>query len=250
MRLSKPKQLGLGLVEIMVALTIGTVLVAGVVKIFAANKQGFLVQQAQTQLLQNARLASVMLASNISKAGFYQNAQDDPDTIFTAMQPSILGVDNVVAGDTKANTDTVTIRFQADGVLTDCLGATPAAGNISTNIYRVRNDNTLMCSNDNGVTELALVDNVENMQILYGEDNDGDGSVDQYLTATAVMDPDNVLSVHTALLIASGNPILPTNQSQTFALLDQTITAPPAANPDQIQRRVVERVVALRSKLP
>ena len=48
-----------------------------------------------------------------------------------------------------------------------------------------------------------VVEGVENMQIAYGEDVDGDGSADSYVRATSVSDWENVVSVRMSLLLAS-----------------------------------------------
>lgn len=59
----------------------------------------------------------------------------------------------------------------------------------------------LFSSSDGTVAEIAS--NVENMEILYGEDTNGNQVVDQYVTADAVGDMESVLSVRVNLLVAS-----------------------------------------------
>lgn len=245
----KHPQAGVGLVEIMIAMVIGLFLIGGVAQIFLSNKQSFRVQEAQSRLQENVRLVSVLLSSGMGKAGFQQIPQDDPSVLFPTAAPALSGTNDGGAGtptNTRAGTDTVTIRFQSDGTMTDCLGGVVAADVISTNTYRVRTDSVLTCS-DGGDFQ-PLLDNVENMQILYGEDTDQDRSADRYVNAGQVSNFDDVLSVHLALLLASDGDVKPAAESKAYDLVGTSITMP-SAGADRIQRRVVERVVALRNRL-
>ncbi len=71
-----------------------------------------------------------------------------------------------------------------------------------------------------GVAE-ELVENVENMQIVYGEDTDTDGTVNRYVPAgTAGLDMDRVLSVRISLLIRSPDQVRNDFDSSTYLLPD------------------------------
>ena len=52
-----------------------------------------------------------------------------------------------------------------------------------------------------GAAPQEIAEGVENMQILYGEDMDGDYSPDRYVTADLVADPLNIISVQIGLLV-------------------------------------------------
>lgn len=253
----RQRQSGFGLVEIMVALVVGLLVVAGLVQIYLSNKQSYTVQEAQSRLQENVRLASIYLTSNIAKAGFRQNFQDGESDIFT--KGIISGTNDGGAGTpagTLANTDTITIRFQRDGIITDCHGSElpkdTSLGDIVTNVFRVDANNELECSNKGGAptTWRPVLEDVQDMQVLYGEDTDADGAVDQYRNGANVSDFSNVLSVRLALLLASNDDVKPTAESKSYTLLDKNVTTPPASAPDRIQRRVIERVIALRNRLP
>jgi len=243
-------QIGFGLIEIMIALVIGLLLVAGLVRVFTSNKQSFLVQQAQARLQENTRLASIMQSSGIHKVGFFQDATGDPATVFSGANAALAGTNNNANGADSIldGTDTITIRYQGDGVSTDCQGAVVAAGTLLTETYQVNTANAFECNNGSGFQ--PLIDNVENFQILYGEDTDGDQSADQYRNAASVINFDNVLAVHVALMHVSDRDIKPAAESKQYKLLDTTVTVPPVASPDRLQRRVVERVISLRNRLP
>lgn len=251
------RQAGVGLVEIMVALVIGLFLVGGVAQIFLSNKQSFRVQEAQASLQENMRLASVLLSSGIGKAGFRENAHDGLTTVFPATTPALAGTNNEGASTIVLDgTDTITIRFQGNDMMTSCLGGTVEAGVLSANTYRVNNNRVLQCVTNNtagGMTTTAtqaLLDNVEDIQILYGEDTNADGSADRYVNAATVgLNWNNVLSVHVALLLASDGDVKPDAETKIYHLVGTSITKPDTGK-DRAQRRVVERVIALRNRLP
>ena len=70
---------------------------------------------------------------------------------------------------------------------------------------------------------VELVAGVEDMQVLYGEDTNADGSVDSYANAGAVGDFANVLSVRLALLVSSVAPSTTQADTATYALVDETV---------------------------
>ncbi|MCI0506021.1 MAG: PilW family protein [Gammaproteobacteria bacterium] len=63
-------QKGLTLVEIMVAITISLVLLAGVIKIFQSAKQSYNIQQALSRVQENARLMTDVMIWDITASGY------------------------------------------------------------------------------------------------------------------------------------------------------------------------------------
>lgn len=86
-----------------------------------------------------------------------------------------------------------------------------------------------------------LVDGVEDMQILYGEDTDSDGVANRYVTANNVADMANVVSVRIRLLLRTEDNIA--SQAQTYTYNGQTYTAT-----DLRLRRVFTTTVKLRNR--
>jgi len=67
---STRNQSGLTLVEIMVAITISLVLLAGVIKIFQSAKQSYNIQQALSRIQENARLLTDVMIRDITASGY------------------------------------------------------------------------------------------------------------------------------------------------------------------------------------
>lgn len=63
------RQCGLSLVEMMIAITLGMILIAGVIQIFSSSKQTYRVQEALGRLQENARFALDMLSHDVRMTG-------------------------------------------------------------------------------------------------------------------------------------------------------------------------------------
>ncbi len=94
----------------------------------------------------------------------------------------------------------------------------------------------------NGADE-ELVEGVENMQVLYGIDDDGDGWPNQFIEADDVLDFEDVMSIRLTLLMRSVNDFV-TDEPQTYTFAGAQITAP-----DQRIRQEFTTTIALRNKL-
>jgi len=99
-----------------------------------------------------------------------------------------------------------------------------------------------------------LVEGIESMQILYGEDIDSsadggttlDGNPNRYVSANQVTDWVNVVSARVGLLLRSPNNATDINQADSYVLLDD-ITINDGAD-DAVLRYLINTTVKLRNK--
>lgn len=91
-----------------------------------------------------------------------------------------------------------------------------------------------------------LIGDVEDFQVQFGSDVDGDSNVETYLDATEIRDWSTVVNVRIALLVRAASVSDRTDAEETYSLLD----ARPKAYSDRRIRRVFSSVVALRNVLP
>jgi type IV pilus assembly protein PilW len=99
-----------------------------------------------------------------------------------------------------------------------------------------------------------LAEGIENMQVLYGEDTDGDQAPDAYRTAaqiTAAGGWGRVVSLQVALLAAGTQNRVADADERTFTLLDKTVdpTVGGTVTSDGRLRRVLTFTVAMRNRL-
>ncbi len=99
----------------------------------------------------------------------------------------------------------------------------------------------------NGVS-LELVEGVENMQVRYGVDTNGDLAVDSYMNATGVSDWSNVMSVRVSLLVSSiEENVVPSAQTYAYDY-DGNGTVDSVTAGDNRLRHVFTATINLRNR--
>lgn len=221
-------QSGLSLVELMIAMVIGLVLLAGLAQVFVTGQSSYGLQEKMGDLQENGRFALHFLQRDLRMAGYPKN-----DVTVKAFD-IVKTVDG--SGD---GADTVSIRFRAPtGGIVDCAGANKAAGELVEDTFSVTKGDDgvrrLTCQGNSGNGAQPLVDGIENMQVQYGIDADsssedaGWGYADYYTNATEVSAKglwNSIVSVRIAILASTINPITDedeASQAQSFTLLDVT----------------------------
>jgi type IV pilus assembly protein PilW len=92
-----------------------------------------------------------------------------------------------------------------------------------------------------------LVEGIENMQVLYGEDSNNDNTPDSYVPAgTAGLTMDNVVSIRVSLLASTIDDNVAT-QAVPYTIFGNTVVSP---TNDRRIRRVFTSTIALRNRLP
>ncbi|MGR9107599.1 MAG: PilW family protein [Gammaproteobacteria bacterium] len=345
-------QYGLTMIELMIAMLLGLLVTGGIIQVFVASKQSYNLQEGQSRLQENGRLAMTFLPREIRMADFngcgsrarvntniranqtvncppsQTSCPPDLDPSLFDLNGGVGGLDNVPSGTLVAGTivvpgtDTIDIQFagtcngylvgnmdarnaniQINGkntcnlkqgwpyMINDCLDADifraqsvnkndtkesvahPNSLNIDSFLSKnfqadaeiftlqsityfialnpIGNKSLYRRDNYNGLTE-EIVEGVEDMQIVYGEDTDEDGTPNYYVDAATVTAMQNVVSVKVSLLLrslADGNitskPVTYTYNGTTYN--DGTTPAPLI---DRQLRKVLTSTVTLRNRLP
>jgi hypothetical protein len=215
---SRARQRGVTFVELMIAMSLGLFLLSSVYFMFAKTKQAYRYQNALAQVQEQGRFATDILTQNLRMAGF----------------PG----DNVPPGNkiegTDGPTDTVTVRYRNN---LDCRDI--ATAGIAINRFRI-NAGDLECSGD-GVTWDTYVRNVEDMQVLYGEDLDNDGLANRYVMAIEGPNWSNVVAARVSLLVRSTDNAVP--QPEEY----QALSGVRMAAPDKRLRKSFVTTIALRN---
>jgi type IV pilus assembly protein PilW len=121
------KQKGLSLIELMIAITLGLILLTGVMQVFLSSKTVFSTQQSLSRIQETGRLAIEFLSRDIRMAGYMgcasrsvgasvANTLNTPTAFLYAFNESIRGYTaatvpgSVLSKTPKANTDLFVIR--------------------------------------------------------------------------------------------------------------------------------------------
>ncbi len=339
-------QRGVGLIEVMVALMLGTMVVAAVAQVFVGTKTGYRMEEGLSRLQENGRLAMEFPSYDIRLAGytgcssldqitpnsildptFYPGFTYDASVAVSGHQyngsgwtPALPAVLSGLASPPLANTDVVRAQMgsSCDAYLTGNMGAANAniqitvpnscnfvagdallitdcadadlfaatavsasgtietiahASNLNTTnflskaygpdaeVMRFESVSYYIANGVNGGPSLwrlnhdravggnnpqELVEGVENLQVLYGEDTDADRYAETYVSASAVTDWANVVSVRLALLVDSIEISNTALDTATYDLLGTVIDPVD----DRLLRKVFRGTVSLRNRLP
>jgi type IV pilus assembly protein PilW len=179
---SLPPQQGFTLIEIMISLLLGVFLLGGVIGVFLNTKQTYRVQDGLSRLQENGRYAMEFMGRDIRMADYKACPTDD---FATSGNVPISGVNNNTAADSIDNgTDEINVRW-----FPTC-GALPQGA-----AYDIRSANLAKNSS-------SLIEGVQDMQIKYGADTDGDGAPNYYADAgTAGLNMSQVVTVRVSLLL-------------------------------------------------
>jgi type IV pilus assembly protein PilW len=183
------RQRGVGLVEVMVALTVGLFLLGALSYLFLGSRQLNRTHGDVSRMQESGRIAMEILGRAIRQAG----ARQDVTAAFAGGAVTALDATEVAG-----TPDTLTVRYDVqDGGEADCLGNTVATGRV-TYVFAIDTAaHTLTCTNATGggaPAPVVVMDNIENMQITFGIDGiDGnsarDGVIDSYRTLTEMATP-------------------------------------------------------------
>jgi type IV pilus assembly protein PilW len=207
-------QKGLSLIELMIAISLSIVVVAAMIGLFVNSKENYRMNENMSRLQENARFAVSFLARDLRMADYRACVTDD-------RLP--LGISGVNDGGLN-NSDSVTILWQSN--------ACTAGANTVTTIYTIEagaSGNSALFRTVDG-TRQELVEGIQNLQILYGQDTDNDDVPNFWAAANNVTDWAQAVSVR-------------------ISLIAQTLEANLAADGTAISRNFTS-TVTLRNRLP
>ena len=215
------RQAGFSLVELMIAITLGLVVLLAVGSIYMGSRQTYRVQEDNARMQEAGRYALEVIGRSLRQAGADAEMTFNPTAI--TLTCGAAAPCNSIAGANGGTTDTLTVQFYAGReeldndtapggwVTRDCTGGQAAVNTVITNTFSVTGTD-LGCTGSVGGGQ-ALVSDIEDLQVIYGIDTTGDQSADQYVAA-----PGNWAQVVTArvcVLVRSANNGL-TSAPQTY----------------------------------
>lgn len=192
---------GFSLVETMIALTIGTVLVAAATDLYISSKNSYRFQSNFISNKQAQSLAVESLNRQIRMAGYRSDTSETYGAVFAAAAGSTYvpgddqsdqsGQYKFEAGEViTGSKDSLTIRYQGDdgstGVsLTDCAGTVVPKNQVVVLNFKISNQ-TLRCARVSNPKSgpMVLIAGNPNITFEYGIDTNQDGNADQYLPKT------------------------------------------------------------------
>lgn len=205
-------QQGFTLVELMISMTLGLILLLIIGTAFVSSRQAFREQEDNARIQESGRFALEFIGRNIKQAG---HAEVPFSGIKVEFEGTAIRGTNGAAG----VADTVTVQYDGAFGDQDCEGTRITAAEIASQNIVIQNSFNIDAANAElrcdgqfvvALTEpvptsgSVLLENVEDLQLLYGIDTTGEQSVDQYVAVPAVSaDWDRVIAVRVCVLIRS-----------------------------------------------
>ena len=268
-------QAGFSLVELMIAITLGLIVLLAVGSIYIGSRQTYRVQEDNARLQEAGRYALEVLGRSIRQAG--ANAEMNFNKTAVALQCNVPGVCDAIGGADGvivagvASPDTLIVQFYAGSeelnsgsglwIARDCTGGQAALNTVVTNTFSITTTSgitSLQCAGSTGGPPQRLVDNVVDFQVVYGIDNDFSGnpgyqSADLYMAAPTAAQWPSVVTARVCVQIRSANNGL-TTSPQTYlncagALGTATGTAAFSTAGDLRLRRSFVATYSLRNRV-
>ncbi|MDG4553254.1 MAG: PilW family protein [Candidatus Competibacter sp.] len=245
----KHRQHGMTLIEIMVSLVISLFLLTGLLQMFIATRQSSRIQENLSRIQENGRFGIEYINRVVRQAGYRSRATILNGEAFKHK----FNVDRVEGSNDNGvnNSDNIVVRFEGEnpgqGEVRNCLNQVITSPAISIDTLSVNTDAqgilNLYCQVITPAGTAAqpsqpVLENVEDMQILYGERKGGNLA---YVPATNVQNWDNVFSARISLLLRTAENNL-VEAPQSYTINGMTITPT-----DRRLRRVFTTTVALRN---
>lgn len=240
-------QSGLSLIEIMISLLLGSLLSIGIIRVFSGTQASNSIIMGEARLTENSRFAADALAHQLRLTGLRTTPELLPALVFDSANPAVAGSNGtnqgddetrsatvVIAGSTnltlpavKANTDTVTVRYQGldDQTIQDCLGQDVLGNETAVDTFFVAAAAATEASEFALYCQTARVDSLgggaldangavpissdtRDLQVLFGEDTDGDGVANRFLPADDInLDMTAVIALQLTMVINGARPL-------------------------------------------
>ena len=261
----KHLQAGFSIVELMISLVLGLLLMTGVIQVFLSSRQTYATNEAMARQQENGRFALEFIARSARMAGYtdaiYPLDKELPipinclnwtnnkcKSVLAGGAPSSM-LTTEAGGNTSDSIGFVLQPQLIDGVRRDCTGRSVDDTDLVINHFKVMG-NSLGCSSykisgaaPKEKTFTPLVEGIDSLQILYGEDFGNDESANSYVSADRVTDWNHVRSIRIAVLANSVNPVFPAPPARNFVLLD----AAPLAFNDNRARQIFTTTIQLKN---
>lgn len=239
---------GISLIELLIALALGSFLIIGVTQAFLNGRLHALSQSNQLGNQENSRFALMLLEQHLLKAGYRARAQDSRELVF----PALAAANGCPAFESRQSIAPTTdgqgvcLRYQRrSNKELDCLGnQINVTAAIVTRIGRNSSNNTLVCAAQ-GQPAQAFVTGISDIQFVYGVDKNADRLADTFIAKPAT--GTDLVAVRIAILQRSDSAQVALGKQQYFFPLD---AAEATTAPDNSLYRSVQSTVTLRNLAP
>jgi len=260
------RQSGMTIIELMIAATLGIILVTGVITLSITVNRSVDLSDGLSRNQENGRFIMDYLTRYVRKAGYADDSTKTPLAIFaygTTSRHCDISIKEACAEDDRDMTpsdagdiggDRLSIPFYASEDITACTGEIVSGDQVFVNVFWVNSTRQLLCRVFNATTRswhssgnATIINGVENMQVQIGLAEDKNTKqANRYVSIGKTTDLNLIRSIRVSVLVSSQDPAnTATTTLQTiskqFALLDST----PIAVNDGFVRHIFTNTIDL-----
>ncbi|HUK06202.1 MAG TPA: PilW family protein, partial [Burkholderiales bacterium] len=225
---ARRRQSGLSLIELMIAMTLGMILALAIGQIFLSSRFTSTSTNENARMQENARFALGLLERELRMAGYLGNGSTGT---FSGTVPVIAVTD----GTGLNSSDEIKVSFYgsdsttvgtADNTIFNCIGEAAALNQAVVDRFYIatgsNGEPSLFCdsvqpANNAVTTTTELINGVESMQFLLGEDTNSDTAADRYLgPADPALNISNAVGVKISLLLRSSANVTEASDNRKF----------------------------------
>ena len=250
---------GFSLVELMVAMLLGSIVVLAVTQLFITNQRTFQLQRGLTDVQEQGRFAIDYISRDVRRVGLRQFGAI-PGPAPGVVRDAAITVNGVnfppstEGGNGLTDNDRLTFTFQGLAGMEDCEGdalSNAAAPALVANTYWVNNAGQLMCrgSVNAGSGGIVIVDGVDSFQVLYGVDTELDGVpfASRYVRADE-LGANEVVTIRVGMLLRATQEQLPELADPiNYIVLDKELESGQAPLDTRAVRRLFVTTVRARN---
>ncbi|TSA40045.1 MAG: prepilin-type N-terminal cleavage/methylation domain-containing protein [Methylococcaceae bacterium] len=226
------QQLGMTLIELLIAMLLGAVLITGVVQVFISSKQTNQLLEATARIQENGRFALSFISTDLVNAGFRQCLEEG-----FALVDAINGID----ANRINRSDSLSIAWSTAA----CAASSADTPFTSVSYYldTGSGNQVSLYKKVGSASATELVEDIDNLQFLFGADTDGDGVPNYFVPAGTVgLDMAQVMAVRISVVARSAQQI--SARPVSYLLNNQVITPV-----DRVIRRVFTSTILLRNRV-
>ncbi len=243
----------------MIAMVLSAFVVLVVAALYLNSRETYTHQEAIARLQENVRIGMGLVERTLRQGNYKQipAARDQNPLLVEAFSfQQLLGSDGGETGnDWIQVTYNGSSRFPAnptspaDGAIVDCVGQPVAADVAINNRFQITTDADgrpwLSCSRPGSAApaSIALIPDVEALQVLYGIYADESRTVTNFVPWSTALEASRVVAVRLGLLFRSGEQIASSPSSSTYLLGGRTY----GPFDDRFIRMPVESTIVIRS---
>lgn len=192
------REKGFTIIEILMALIIFAMVIAGMYRVFISQSRAYTIQDRVVETQQSIRSAMEVLLNDLRMTGFDNDHPNSKITITTAIIP---GTNQITVNYEFDNTTQYSIRYWRDA----------NSQTLRRQLTTIKDDGSSVVS-----PQEILLENVEELNFTYGVDTNDDGAMDKDGNGNYWVNAnlgDNIVAVRTRLT-ARPQPLAPEDQEK------------------------------------